>query len=55
MWTKHKFQKIKNKWKRGIYVKRYIQDYYVLDIEATALSWQEDHIIKIGIFRKRNH
>lgn len=40
---------------RGKYVKKIIDDYCVLDIETTGLSWQTDQIIEIGIIKVRNH
>lgn len=45
------YKKPKN---RGKYVKKLIDDYCVLDIETTGLSWQSDHIIEIGIIKVRN-
>lgn len=40
--------------KRGKYVKKIVQDYCVLDLETTGLSWQDDKIIEIGIVKVRN-
>lgn len=40
--------------KRGHYVKKIIQDYCVVDIETTGLSYQNDTIIEIGIIKVRN-
>lgn len=40
--------------KRGRYTKKIIDDYCVLDIETTGLSWQNDQIIEIGIIKIRN-
>lgn len=39
---------------RGYYVKKLIDDYCVLDIETTGLSWQKDQIIEIGLLKVRN-
>lgn len=39
---------------RGYYVKKLIDDYCVLDIETTGLSWQKDKIIEIGLLKVRN-
>lgn len=44
----------KQYYKRGHYVKKIIDDYCVLDIETTGLSWQKDKIIEIGILKVRN-
>ncbi|UTY39041.1 3'-5' exonuclease [Allocoprobacillus halotolerans] len=41
-------------YQRGRYVKKLIDDYCVLDIETTGLSWQKDKIIEIGILKIRN-
>jgi len=40
---------------RGIYVKKLIDNYCVLDIETTGLSYQNDKIIEIGIIKIRNN
>ena len=39
--------------KRGRYVKKIVDDYCVVDIETTGLSWQRDQIIEIGIVKVR--
>ncbi len=39
---------------RGKYVKKIVDDYSVLDLETTGLSWQRDQIIEIGIIKVRN-
>lgn len=39
---------------RGKYVKKIVNDYCVLDLETTGLSWQRDQIIEIGIIKVRN-
>lgn len=39
---------------RGHYVKKIVDDYSVLDIETTGLSWQKDKIIEIGVLKIRN-
>ncbi|WP_050636635.1 3'-5' exonuclease [Candidatus Stoquefichus sp. SB1] len=39
---------------RGKYVKKIVDDYCVLDLETTGLSWQRDQIIEIGIIKVRN-
>ena len=44
----------KQYYKRGYYVKKIIDDYCVIDIETTGLSWQKDKIIEIGILKVRN-
>lgn len=41
----------KQYYKRGYYVKKIIDDYCVIDIETTGLSWQKDKIIEIGILK----
>ncbi|MCI9092494.1 MAG: 3'-5' exonuclease [Coprobacillus sp.] len=40
---------------RGFYVKKKVDNYCVLDIETTGLSWQDDAIIEIGILKIRNN
>ncbi len=40
---------------RGFYIKKLVNDYCVLDIETTGLSWQNDRIIEIGILKVRDH
>lgn len=40
--------------RRGVYTKKIIDDYCVLDIETTGLSYQNDKIIEIGIVKIRN-
>jgi len=42
-------------YKRGTYVRKITNNYCVLDIETTGLSWQEDQIIEIGILKIRNN
>lgn len=44
----------KKYYSRGHYVKKIIDDYCVLDIETTELSWQKDKIIEIGILKIRD-
>lgn len=44
----------KQYYKRGHFVKKIIDDYCVLDIETTGLSWQKDKIIEIGILKVKN-
>lgn len=41
-------------YKRGHYIKKLIDDYCVLDIETTGLSWRQDKIIEIGLLKIRN-
>ena len=41
----------KQYYKRGYYVKKIIDDYCVIDIETTGLTWQKDKIIEIGILK----
>lgn len=45
---------VRNVRKRGRYTKKIIDDYCVLDIETTGLSWQKDQILEIGIVKVRN-
>lgn len=40
--------------KKGSYIKKIIDNYCVLDIETTGLSWQKDMIIEVGIVKIRN-
>ena len=40
--------------KRGQYTKKIIDDYCVIDLETTGLSWADDKIIEIGILKIRN-
>lgn len=40
--------------KRGTYTKKIIDDYCVIDLETTGLSWSKDKIIEIGILKVRN-
>jgi len=43
------------KYKRGKYTKKLIDDYCVLDIETTGLSFHNDKIIEIGILKIRKN
>lgn len=40
--------------KRGKYTKKIIDDYCVIDLETTGLSWFDDTIIEVGILKIRN-
>jgi len=41
-------------YQKGLYTRKIIDDYCVVDIETTGLSWFRDRIIEIGILRIRD-
>ena len=47
-------QKYRKQKKRGKYTKKIIDDYCVIDLETTGLSWADDKIIEVGILKIRN-
>lgn len=47
-------QKYRKQKKRGKYTKKIIEDYCVIDLETTGLSWADDKIIEVGILKIRN-
>ena len=47
-------QKYRKQKKRGKYTKKIIEDYCVIDLETTGLSWADDKIIEVGILKIRD-